>query len=57
MPFIPTEHLYTIISMCKDDKSEESKRIIDICNENISKRENGMIYKVFRKGKEIWVKK
>ena len=57
MPFIPTEHLYTIISMCEDDNSEESQRIISICNENITKRENGKLYKVLRKGRDVWVEK
>lgn len=57
--FVPTDHLYTIQSMCieggLDDK--ENKRIYEMVSKQIRDRESGKLYKVLRGVKEVWIER
>lgn len=59
MPFIPTEHLYTIRNMAEEGyiQPQECERIMQIVDDQLEKRKTGKLYKAFSKGKEVWIKK
>ena len=59
MPFIPTQHLYTIREMAEDGHTQpqERERIIQVVDSQLEKRRSGKLYKAFRGGREIWLEK
>ena len=57
--FIPTNDLYTIIEIAKNEEEEIKQRevIIKHCQDEIRDRENGKLYKIIRGTKEVWVER